>query len=104
MMETIESRMTDNLIAPLTMPHVEAIKFTRHHVCAVCLGSLSLSHVSGDTYLIECPVCGPAHNHSVIKAAIKDNIETTAYLTRQKMYEEDRKPRPEADILKELGF
>lgn len=74
-----------------------AQQYAQRHRCALCLAALR-----GDGLYVSCPEHGQVYDHTVTsihtaELAASDRIAGASELRT-------RKPRPAADILKELGY
>jgi DNA repair exonuclease SbcCD ATPase subunit len=95
-----------DLLAPLKLDETEIDGFVRDHACGLCLGPLVKQFAKGERhkYHAACPHCGVIlqHNHVTKLAAV--SYENGCRVARQELNQVGRKPRPEIEILKDLGF
>ena len=89
-----------NILQPITFAHHhEAQKFTRYHVCALCLGELIV-----DDLAVRCPEHGIAYEHTVTKRSKANQINSNVRVAKIDLEMFGKPRRTEEEILKELGF
>ena len=93
----------ENLMEPLTFDEGEINIFIRDNACGFCGGHLFAMHAPDRKYTAHCPEHG----------AVMDHTHTSKYKAEQAKQNEragkaelrqPEKPRPEKEILAELGF
>jgi hypothetical protein len=89
-----------NILEPLSFDQpAEAQKFTRFHVCALCLGQLIT-----DGLQVRCPEHGQMYKHTIVKRSLADQIESNTRSAKIDLEMFGVEPRDPETILKELGF
>lgn len=89
-----------NILQPLTFDlPAEAQKFTRFHVCALCLGELI-----PDGLQVRCPEHGQAYEHTTTKRSVADQLDSETRLMKIELDLFGKPKRDPETILKELGF
>ena len=104
-METdLEERIKgDNLLEPLTFEEGEIDIFIRDHSCGFCGGHLFTMHAPERKYTAHCPEHGPVMDHTHTTKYKAEQVKQNEMEGKREL-RQPRKPRPESEILKELGF
>jgi hypothetical protein len=104
-METdLSERLTgDNLIAPLLFEEGAIDLFIRDNSCGFCGGHLFSMHAPDRLYTANCPEHGEVYEHTHTSLFNAEEVKRNARVGKVELSQPET-PRPEAEILKELGF
>ena len=96
--------MDNNLVEPLWFETpAEANRYCKLHGCSLCFGQLLVRHEGGKAY-IYCANCGDAYEHTTATRDAIHQAERNISVAMMELRAFEKPPRPEAEILKELGF
>ena len=100
----LSERLTgSNLIEPLLFEEGEIDLFIRDNKCGFCGGYLFKMFAEDRLYTANCPEHGEVYEHTHTSKYKADEVKREIRVAKNELSQPE-KPRPEAEILEELGF
>jgi hypothetical protein len=93
----------DNLMDPIAFDEGEIDKFIRDKSCGFCGGHLFAMHAPDRKYTAHCPEHGAVMSHTSTSKYKAEQMDQNIRAGKAELRQPE-KPRPESEILEELGF